>query len=1136
MPKRIIVRVRILLFLLFLVSPFVHAQKAEVGGVIRDASGSVIQRASVEYRNEETGILRSVQTNGEGFYRIVGMEPGTYDLTVKAGGFKTATRSGIALQVEQRATFDVTLEVGDVGEQVSVQDTVPLVQNTPEIETSITRREYESLPLVQIGRIRSPAAFALVVPGVQGSVRLDGAQYASASNQVEVHGQPNFVIEYLMDGLPMGPGYGNFNESAPSVDAIREFRLITSQMAPEYGASGVGIASFAVMSGANQYHGDFYDYLRNSALDARSYLATTKSPLKLNEFGFSIGGPLTLPRVYNGKNRSFFFFSFGGSRKRGSDSVSTVQIPTPLQISGDFSNLKNSAGQVVPIYDPSTTHTDASGHLVRTQFPGNIIPPNRISPASAKIASYFPALNSALGYTGYTGDTQLDPDTYLIKLDHQLSERHHLSGVLVRTDIPRVFSGGPVPLPLKASSFRQHVTSWTLRINEDLAIRPSLLNSVALGYNRFNTPLGPPTDAQPWASTLNIAGLGDWAFPNITFGNGYTTIGSTNFFNYVNETALAKDGLSWNVGSHSFKFGGEWRYNLHNSNVNGNSMGVFGFTSAYTASPTSLSGTGDSFASFLLGGYNTVSSSGPLVYSARWSYGGLYAQDQWRIVPAFTLTYGLRWEWQTPPLEADNKSGEVSLTTPNPGAGNLPGAVVFAGSTNGRTFGDTDFSSFGPRLGFSWTLSQNVVLRAGYGIYYSKWTSGSNVFGIDSPGYQAGYNKASSDGGLTPAGLFSTGLPTLATSPNLTPTVLNGQAATFTDASSWKLPRTQNWSFGIQWQPTSNMVVEASYVGTHGTRQNAYLLSNINQVDPKYLSLGSVLTQNVNSPAAVAAGIKVPYPGFNGTVAQALRPYPQYLTLTSYLAKRGKNSYNAFEFHVRQRFNKGVSFDLNYVWSKNLGYPDTVNIAVGGSNNLPENAYDLRPERSLIPTDVPHALVATWSADLPFGAGHHIGSSNTFLRSVAGGWNISAVQRYQSGTPLQIMQDNNLPIFNSVQRPNIVPGQNPQTSISLSEFKASADRRINLSAFSAAAAYTFGNSKPTLGNLRQFTVLQEDLAVTKRFSFGDRWKFDLSAQSFNLTNRHRFTSIVTNISSASFGKAGGSSVGRYVQLGAKVRF
>lgn len=1118
------------------------AQTAQLSGIITDPAGTVVPEADIQIRNEGNGLIRTTKSTAEGNYTIPTLAPGSYVLRVQKTGFKTAERSSIILQTNSNLRYDVALSVGEVAETVTVQDAPPLIQDTPEIGTSITRREYESLPMIQIGRIRSPAAFVLLAPGVQGSVRLDGSQYTSASNQVQVHGQANFTIEYLMDGLPAGWQAANLNESAPAVDAIREFRLITSQLPAEYGASGPAIASFSIMSGTNQFHGDFYDYFRNSALDARSFLATVRPPLRLNEFGVAIGGPVILPKLYKGKDRTFFFFSYGGSRKRGADGITTAQIPTPAMVKGDFSGLKNSAGQTITIYDPSTTRTDASGNLVRDPFPGNIIPANRIDPASAKIASFYPAPNSSLGYTSFQGERLLDPNSFTGKVDHQISERNHFSGALVRTDIPRVFYGGPLPLPLKASSFRQNVTSWTARVNDDFVVSPSLLNTFAAGFNRFHSPLNPPTDSQPWSSTLSVPGIGNFAFPNGTFGNGYATIGSTNFFNWVDQTVLAKDSVSWQHGAHSFKFGGEWRYNEHNSKVTGNTMGVFNFTNAYTANPSALSSTGDSFASFLLGGYNSVSSSGPYNPSVRWSYGGVYAQDQWRLTSRLTLTYGLRWECQTPAYEARNQSGEVNLTTPNPVAGNLPGAIVFAGGANGRTFGSTDLSAFGPRAGVAWNVFKHTVFRAGYGLYYEKWFSGANVggtlpaFGIDSPGYQANYSKASQDGGLTPAGALSTGLPVLSTTPNLSPTVLNGQSATFVDPSSWKLPRVQNWSVSIQQQLTNDMVFEASYVGLHGTRQNAYLLSNINQVDPKYLSLGSLLTQSITSSAAVAAGIPVPYAGFTGTVAQALRPYPQYQTLTSYLAKLGKSSYHALELHLRQRFNNGLSFDINYTWSKNLGYADTVNIGVGGVNNLLQNAYNLKAERSLLPNDVPQAFVAAWAYDLPLGAGHRFGGGNAIARALLGGWSVSAIQRYQSGTPLQIYSDNNLPLFNSVQRPNRVPGQDPQTSIGIGSFNPATDRRINLNAFSAAPAFTFGNSAPTLGKLRNFPVLQEDVAITKRISLSERWKLELYGQSFNIANRHRFTSFVTNSSSASFGKPGGSSVGRYVQLGVKIRF
>ena len=316
-------------------------------------------------------------------------------------------------------------------------------------------------------------------------------------------------------------------------------------------------------------------------------------------------------------------------------------------------------------------------------------------------------------------------------------------------------------MPLTASSFRQHVTSWTFRANDDFTLSPSMLNTFAAGYNRFNTPLGPPTDPQPWSSILGIPGIGTWAFPNITFGNGYQAIGSTNFFNYVNETELVKDGISWEHGTHSFKFGGEWRLNEHNSIVNGNSMGVFSFTSAYTANPSALSTTGDSFASFLLGGYNTVSSSGPLVYNVPMELRGHLCSgsvenhatpysDLWVAVGVADATLG-----DSQQERRGQRCHDAEILAPEIYRAPL---CLLEERTEARSAA-TDLSSIGPRVGFAWNALERTVFRGGYGIYYDKWTSGSNVFGIDSPGFQASYSNASQNSGLTPAGSLSAGLP-----------------------------------------------------------------------------------------------------------------------------------------------------------------------------------------------------------------------------------------------------------------------------------------------------------------------------------------------------------------------------------------
>src|SRR5262245_44678695 len=295
---------------------------------------------------------------------------------------------------------------------------------------------------------------------------------------------------------------------------------------------------------------------------------------------------------------------------------------------------------------------------------------------------------------------------------------------------------------------------------------------------------------------------------------------------------------------------------------------------------------------------------------------------------------------------------------PNPDAGNRPGALVTSGHGNDDAFGRMDVGAVGPRAGFAWRPGEHVGLRGGYGIYYAKYNSGINYFGLDTLGFQATFSRVSLDNGLTPAGVLSGGLPALVASSTPSPTFLNGQAATYIDPSSWKLPRMQNWSVTLQHQLGGSATWEASYVGTRGSRLNAYLLENINQVDPKYLALGALLTQSVTSPAAIAAGIPLPYPGFTGTVAQALRPYPQYQTLTSFYGKPAESTYRALELRLAQHLRAGLSYDVSYTWSRAKGYADTVNIGFGGVNNLLVDAYNPQNERALLPIDVPHAFAA----------------------------------------------------------------------------------------------------------------------------------------------------------------------------------
>lgn len=1100
------------------------AQDAQLSGVIHDPSGASIGGATIELRNEATNVKRTASSSDDGNYLIPALQAGTYTVRVEKSGFRVREALHLRLLASSTSRLDFNLELGEVGQTVSVEATAPLLSETPENGNQVTRLEFDKLPLIQTQRMRSPAQFVFLTPGVQGTVQANGSDNTSASNQVSIHGASNYTNEYWLDGLPAGQSDTNFNEAAPGVDAVREFRLITTQLPPEYGFTGAAVTILTLNSGTNALHGSAYDYLRNDKLDARPWLSAKRPPLKLNEFGASVGGPVVLPRLYNGRDKTFFFFSYSASRKSGANQPVNIRIPSAGQRMGNFTGQR-------AIYDPATTSADGK---TRLPFAGNVIPTNRIDPAAAKILAYLPATNLSSGsnnYSGLTGEQTLSPNAYTGKMDHILSSKQTLSGSVNHTDIPRLRLDSPLPSPL-TQGISQYITSWTARLTHTYIASPRVLNMFYAGYNRFRNPVNSPVASANWASELGMPNLGTAEFPSISFSDGYNGFGTASKSDSSDQIEMVKDTLSWTRGSHALKFGGEWRGNQIDSRNGGRTNGSFSFSSVTTANPAATSTTGDSIASFLLGGYQSANSGLPYATAYVRSYFGTFVQDEWRVMPSLTLTYGLRWEFQTPPTEKHNRYGELALNKPNPAAGNIPGALIFAGRDGyGSSLLNTDYSAWGPRFGLAWRAPGNTVVRAGYGIYYS-----SNFVGIYSPGFSTTAQATSLDSGLTPAGSLSAGIPVLTPVTEPTSTVQNGQSVTYYGKGVTAMPRTQQWSIGIQHQFGSNLLLEANYVAMRSTRQNGARYENLNQMDPKYLSLGSLLTQNVTSAAAQAAGIRVPYAGFTGTVAQALRPFPQYQTITSANAKLGSSFYNALELHARKRFSAGLSFDASYVWSKNTGYPDTDRILFGLTNNYLQNQYAQGLEHGLMPNDVPHAVVLSYVYQLPFGEGQRYGNSTRLLRTIAGGWSLSAIQRYQSGTPLAVSTTNTLPGFSYVLRPNVVAGQKLSSSISVGDFNPTVDSRINKSAFAYPAPYTFGTAAPTYNDLRNFPVLQEDISITKSVTFTERFNMQLYGQAFNMLNRHRFTQFNANFASSSFGLPSGASTPRQVQLGLRFSF
>lgn len=1119
----------------FMGASFAAAQtgEGEITGTITDSAGQLISGASVQIRNEGTNVSRVTKTGRSGVYAVPGLVAGKYSVDVSKPGFVTLHRSGIEVFVATSVRLDVALSVGSRTQTVTVNANANMLQpNNAQMSTEITRQQYNDLPLVQQGRIRSPTSFVYLAPSVQGNYTPTGKENTAATNYISVNGSQMKSTQFYLNGLPAGQAanVGSYTESAPPVDAIQEFKMITTMLPAQYGHTGSAAGIFAVRNGTNHWHGSVYEHFRNDALDAEPWGAIAPLVTRQNEFGATIGGPIVLPR-YNGRNHSFFFFSYGGSRKSGLDTLTRGQVPTPAQILGDFTGFHS-------IYDPATTRLNSSGTgFIRDPFPQNKIPGSRINPTAAKIASFYPAPNieGTKNFENYTGEKLLNEDVYTGRVDLNPSESQHLYFTGLTTRIPRLLiQGSGLPEPL-SSIYNQFLRTITTRINDDWTLSPSMMNSLAIGYYRLTTHYPAP------GTEFSIPGQLSPNRPKITFSNGYASISTDFGTENAHHQYMVSDIFYWLKGAQNFRFGGSYRrvhYNLFTPNPASTSLS---FSNLETADPGNSGKTGDGFASFLLGQVGSGSVEAPFQKSIRYTIAGLFFEDNWKVAPRLNLNLGIRWEFETIPYEAQNRSSIVSLTTPNPDAGNLPGAVIFAGSGPGRSgmqsFAKTRYTGLSPRLGLTYMLAHNLVVRSGFGLYYMDlgWSTSAG-HPIETYGFSTQASFSSPDHGITPAFTIESGIPgSPSLKPTFSPGIENGQSPFYLPPDIGYMPYIEQWSLGFQYSPSPSWMVELTYVGNQSHRLENDYFANINQVDPKYLALGSLLNVPADSPAAQAAGIKIPYPGFKGSVAQALRPYPQYKTLNASAAKTGYANYNSGQVVVRKRMGNGLFLSASYVFSKNLGI-NSPHWMDSTENNVLQNAYDPSAEYSISPIDVQQALVLDYTYELPFGRGKRFLNRTSFVKTLAGGWRVSAIQRYQSGFPLPIVTSNDLPIGNRTLRPNVVPGVSRSTHLSVGEFQPATSRIVNPAAFSQPEPYTFGDARPTYSDVRSFPIFAEDLSVSKQTHLTEDLVLHFGASFFNAFNRHRFTNFVLNYSDISFGKSTSVSLPRYIQFNTRLQF
>lgn len=1111
------------LLFFFIPGLLAQGQFGGITGTITDSSGAVIPGATVTITDMNTNRRVVVTSTSDGTYLARSLSPGTYSITVAKHGFKTVTQSPIIVNTATTSTVNMVLPVGAVTQHVTVTASLVHVQTTnAEIGTNVSTKEMLDLPISVGGAATIGASgrrqiqnFVFLTPGTQGN------QW-----EMSIDGAPGFSQDILVDGADMqnigAPGF--IAADSPPYEAVSQFKLQNTLYPAMYGG-GFGVENFTLRSGTNHFHGDLFEFLRNNDLDAAGFFGNSSPlpPLQQNEFGGTLGGPLILPHIFNGlksKHNTYFFFSASYFRLRGGLPTSNlVTIPTLLERNGDFTDYP------YPIYDPATTQPDGQGGYTRQQVSCNgalnVICPDRISAVAQRWLALLPSTELPGFFNNYVDKSNqpTNEQDYSFKIDTQINEKQHLSGAFWIDDASTVINGA-LPGALNPGFRKTPTFGGGIRVNWTDSLSSNMLNNVAFGY----TPVSPTwshwlLDPRLGNQVLKIPGIPSDAhgYPSFTFTNGYVDTGNAGnsgrdpqFF----QNWDLRDDATWVTGRNQVQFGGEYRHRAMTVGDFTNVAGTFNFSNLNTSLPDSpnFSSWGNPIASLELGQvFSANRSVPPPIQHFYDDFIALYAQDTIKVKQNVTLSLGLRYELPLYAKESHNTVSFLSLFLPNPEAGNIPGALQFLGNGNplrgntGSIFGAYHVA-FSPRIGLTYALNSKTVVRTGYGIFRIYPNYGRlNETSLWTNGYGYSPSVTSTNSGVTPAFNLDQGFPpSNITLPDLNPSLLNGQTAAWVNGSANVPAFMQAWTFDIQRYLPFNMMADVAYVGSHTTGLWTGL-ENIDQVNPKYLSLGQTLFADINSPEAAAAGITAPYPGFTGSVAQALRPFPQYTGIYDMFQPTGDNRYDSLQVRVQKPFSNGLTLLLSYTLSKNIGKygGDTFGDPFGGGGFTSLNTFNQAAEKSLIGIDQTHVVNLAWTYELPIGRGKRFfGSAGPVLNQLVGGWQVNGIQTYASGTPVSVGGGPVLPIFGGGNRPNELIGVSPRSNVSMSNFNPATDRYLNASAFSQPAPFTFGDAPRTLPNVRAPFYYDEDFSIFKRFYLWRESRYlEFRADAFDVFNR-----------------------------------
>lgn len=1049
-------------------------------GSVSDPTNAPVAGVEVEVRNQGTGVSRKIPTNEQGYYSVTLLPPGNYSVSSSPAGFKPFRTIDVAVRVDRSTRLDISLQLGEAAEAVTVS---AAGETKVETDNSTLAQSLSQKTVVDLPIARSFISLASVTAGVVPVTGENGqslqTNFTNRGNlSAFVSGQRESSVSFLIDGVESrGERLGNASMPV-SIDAIQQFGMLRNNMSAEYG-NATAVINVSVKSGTNQYHGTLFEFLQNSALNARNFFdSSSKAQTKLNNFGGSLGGPIV-------RDRTFFFVNYEGVRTRTTRPL-LGRVPTAAQLNGDLSSLP------VVIYDPLTTDP-ITGE--RKPFPGNIIPSDRLDSVSRNFNAFIPTANLAQPINNnniaVSPSAINDSDQYHIRVDHSFRPQDQAFIRWSSYDAPNT---APGLHPLWSREFPW--TTYNGAIQETHIFGPRTLNEFRFGYSRdniFQKAAGIPGEIL--ASEIGLKNTvpnepDGGALPGVTVA-GYSISGGSRPTGYISNRFQYSDVLSLTRKNHTMKFGADIRrlqYNVYSSN---SPNGDISFSKSYTTRFAGGTEGGDALADYLLGAFNTASAARTVNSPAfRNTTTNIFIQDEWKATRRLHLSLGLRYEYAQRAYDIHDRIAVVDFVA--------PGNILFVlanpfnpadkqrGTAVRRSILDPDWNNFAPRFGFSFDAGHNTVLRGGYGIFYDVTQANELNFLGFVPPFQSISTLQNNPRGSSPSAYFQELFPDPGPSGSLQPGL-----STFSHVRTDKTPYVQQFNFNIQHRLFNDWLVEVSYVGSLGRKQSKR--RNFNQ-------------KRINDPVPT-----VPLPNL-GPV------------LTS--EKNSNSTYNALQARLERQFKSGFSLLVNYTYSKSIDL-DSGNAA--SDNN--QDASNIAADRGLSDFDVRHRFVASYTYELPFGPGRaFFNSTHGVARFLAAGWQVNGIVSMQTGFPLTVTaaDTSGAGAFTVLRADRLADGNLPGDQRTI-------ERYFDTSAFAAPVPGKFGTSGRNV--LIGPGINNWNFSILKNIPIRETMNLQFRSEFFNLWNHTQFFAPGTSVSAPlSFGRISSARSPRNIQLALKLNF